>query len=265
MENNIEKKAGFKIGVIGAEQQEIDLLLEKISITGNYEYAGMPFYEGEIYGTPVVVARCGVGKVNAAMCVQVLSIRFGVSCIINSGSAGGTDNRLSVLDMVVSTDVVFHDVDVQVFGYAPGQVPGTKSPFFTADSAMRKSALKVFSLLDESFFAGLGEDCASVSGKRLPAMVEGRIASGDIFVSDAGLRRNIISRFSPACVEMEGAAVAQACSANGIPFLILRCVSDLAGDDAGMPYQEFSRRASIISAAVVLGMLEKPESWRNGI
>lgn len=265
---NAVKGISPKVGVIGAEQAEIDLLLEKLSSCESFEYAGMRFYDGYIYGVPVTVSLCGVGKVNAAMCVQILAVRFGVSRIINTGTAGGADDRLSVLDMVVSSDAVFHDVDVRTFGYAPGQLPGTDSPFFAADPVMLKAAEKVFSGLGGDFFASMEDGSFSFpvknpasSEKRFPAIVRGRIASGDVFVADKELRRKIISTFSPACVEMEGAAVAQACTANGLPFLILRSVSDMADDGAGMPHREFARRASMMSAAVVCGMLESAGDW----
>lgn len=266
-----------KAGIIGAEQQEVDLLREKLTGARFFESAGMPFWEGELGGVPVAVARCGVGKVNAAMCVQILADRCGVSAVLNTGSAGGTDSSLGVLDMVVSSDAVFHDVDVRTFGYAQGQVPGTPSPFFVADGAMRRAALQVFAGLDAEFYAALEQEAASVlaSGcpqetppadphlplRRLPRMKEGRVASGDLFVSDEGVRAGIVSAFSPACVEMEGAAVAQAACANGLPFLILRNISDLAGNGSGLSYTDFSWWASRISAAVVLRMLGVAESW----
>lgn len=280
-----------KAGIIGAEQHEIDLFLDKIDSAETFEYAGMVFHEGRLFGVPVVVARCGVGKVNAAMCVQILATRFSVSCVVNTGSAGGVDDRLSVLDMVASTDAVFHDVDVRTFGYAPGQIPGTPSPFFEASSVLRNAAEKAFAKLDADFFRALegasfsfpenpknagssavnpgakpDADSGAVSvearpEKRFPVMREGRIASGDVFVADKDLRQKIVAVFSPSCVEMEGAAIAQACVANGLPFLILRSVSDMAGDDAGLPHREFAIRASVISAAVVCGMLECAADW----
>jgi len=186
----------------------------------------------------VVIVCAGVGKVNAAVCAQILISVFGVQGIINTGSAGGLSSGLAVLDMVVSTDLVQHDVDATAFGYSPGQIPGTVSPFFESDARLRRIALDSFGR-------------TGCPGR----MVEGRIASGDVFVHDPALRGRIISLFAPDCVEMEGAAVAQACAVNGIPFVILRSISDLAGEGAGMTYDDFSEKASHTSSLVVRGML----------
>jgi adenosylhomocysteine nucleosidase len=235
----------MKAGIIGAEKQEVELLFAAlaesksetpvtVSVRGNLE-----FHEGSLHGVPAVVVCCGVGKVNAALCAQILISEFAVTAIINTGSAGGLAEGLNVLDMVACTDAVQHDVDATVFGYKPGQVPGTDSPFFVADSRLRAAALAAF---------------ARVGGHEGSKMIEGRVASGDVFITDKTGRDRISSLFSPACVEMEGAAVAQVCAVNRVPFAILRSVSDLAGKDANMSYEEFSRRASQVSARVVIEM-----------
>jgi adenosylhomocysteine nucleosidase len=230
-----------KTGIIGAEKQEVELLFEALAESGSpvkvTRRCALEFHEGILEGLPAVVVCCGIGKVNAAICAQILISEFGVGAIINTGSAGGLAEGLEVLDMVVSTDAVQHDFDTTVFGYAFGQVPGTTSPFFASDPELRACALAAF--------AGVAK-----SGK----MMEGRIASGDAFINDETRRARIVSLFSPACVEMEGAAIAQVCAANALPFVILRSVSDLAGKDAGMSYDEFSRFASIKSANVVRKM-----------
>ena len=176
----------------------------------------------------------------------MLVSEFGVDCIINTGSAGGIAQELEMLDMVVCTDAVQHDFDTTAFGYKPGQIPGTDSPFFVADARLRKTALAAFSRVSTSLPSGVP------SGHK---MIEGRIASGDAFITDGEKRARIVSIFSPACVEMEGAAIAQVCTVNKIPFAILRSVSDLAGKDADMSYEEFSKLASRVSAQVVIAMV----------
>ncbi|TAH50300.1 MAG: 5'-methylthioadenosine/adenosylhomocysteine nucleosidase [Treponema sp.] len=243
----------MKTGIIGAVAQEVELLFADLEASGTpvtkTTIGSLEFHEGILDGCPVVIVCGGVGKVNAALCTQILVSVFSVDAIVNSGSAGGLDPRLRVLDMVVSTDAVHHDMDATWFGYAPGQVPGTASPFFTADARLRNAAQASF----ERVAAGMR---ASLEGSdTVPAMIEGRIASGDLFVADAATRARISSLFSPACVEMEGAAVAQACTVNKIPFVILRSISDLAGDDAGIAYEDFSEKASHTSARLVRGML----------
>jgi adenosylhomocysteine nucleosidase len=233
----------MKAGIIGAERQEVELLFASLAEGGKpvkvLSRGKLEFYEGSLHGLPVVVVCCGIGKVNAALCAQMLISEFSVSCVINTGSAGGIEASLDVLDMVASTDAVQHDFDTTVFGYAPGQVPGTDSPFFAADAKLRAVALEAFSR------AGRGGS---------HKMIEGRIASGDAFITDEGKRARIVELFSPACVEMEGAAIAQVCAANAVPFVILRSVSDKAGAEAGMSYDEFSKLASWTSAHVVMEM-----------
>jgi len=234
----------LKYGIIGAVRDEVSLLFEalresgspvQVSFRGNLEV-----HEGTLRGVPVAVVCCGVGKVNAALCAQILVSSFAVGAIINTGSAGGIDERLKVLDMVVCTDAVQHDFDVTAFGYPPGQVPGADSPFWPADERLREAALIAF----DRASAGAGK------------MIAGRIASGDAFVTDAALRGRIVSDFSPACVEMEGAAIAQVAAINGIPFAVLRSISDLAGHEASMSYEEFAVAAAHTSARVVMAMLD---------
>ncbi len=237
----------MKIGIIGAEKQEVELLYRELEASGQpvdvRRRANLEFHQGFIDGKPVVVVCCGVGKVNAALCAQVLICDFGVDAIVNTGSAGGLAEGLNVLDMVVCTDAVQHDFDTTPFGYAAGQIPGTESPFFKADQAMRDKALAAFSRVSPRF-------------ETPSRMIPGRIATGDAFISNPAARDRIVSLFSPACVEMEGGAVAQACVANGTPFVIIRSISDLAGHEADMSYADFSRQASHRSAAVVIDFVK---------
>jgi len=231
----------MKPGIIGAEKQEVEMLFAEMSSSGKKIYVAhrgsLEFHEGILNGCPAVVVCCGIGKVNAALCAQILISEFSVDAVINTGSAGGLSPELAVLDMVVATDAVQHDFDTTPFGYQPGQIPGTDSPYFIADETLRSAALDAFSRVEHS-------------GK----MVAGRIASGDAFITDEARRDRIVSLFHPACVEMEGAAIAQVCTVNRVPYIIIRSISDLAGKEAGMSYEEFSRRASLVSARVVIEM-----------
>ncbi|ULQ58833.1 5'-methylthioadenosine/adenosylhomocysteine nucleosidase [Brucepastera parasyntrophica] len=247
----------MKLGIIGAEKQEVDLLVKALSgpegAARKRKAGAFEFFEGNLRGCPAVVVLSGIGKVNAAICTQTLILNFNPDYIINTGSAGGLAAGLAVLDMIVSADAVQHDVDAVFFGYKPGQVPGTGSPFFTADAFLRKAALSAFGKVMDS------ESCRAhmrLPEGTSPKIIEGRIASGDVFVSAADTRNKIIDLFHPACVEMEGAAIAQVCSVNSVPFVILRCVSDLAGENANMSYESFSRFASDISAHVVMAIAE---------
>lgn len=235
----------MKIGIIGAVAQEVDLLFEALNEADRKVHVlrrgPLEFREGVLGGCPVVVVTCGIGKVNAALCAQILVSEFAVTSIINTGAAGGLARGLAVFDMVVSVDVVQHDFDTTAFGYELGRVPGTATVEFKADPDLRRLAVDAF--------ASIQKDGKSSK------MIEGRIASGDVFVADDGLRMKIQRTFDPACVEMEGAAIAQVCTLHGIPFLILRSISDLAGSEANISYDDFSREASRISARLIMAML----------
>jgi len=231
-----------KIGIFAAEQQEIENIRQ--SLQGRkIEKAGLVFYEAE-HGTHTVISVCGgIGKVNAAICTQLLISEFGAEVIINTGTAGGLNNSLHVFDLVVSTDAVQHDVDVSVFGYAKGQIADTASPFWKADDGLRTAITETFTRLK----ADRAEDFAHTN-----SMIAGRVASGDRFIVDPAVKQEIISTFKADCVEMEGAAVAQTCVMNAVPFVILRCIPDNAGEPAAISYQQFSKEASRISATLVL-------------
>lgn len=239
----------MKIGIFGAEEQEVALL--KKHFTGScIKIAGLDFFDGIIMEKPVVLVCGGIGKVNAALCSQILISEFKVDALINTGSAGALSEDLNVFDIVLSNDAVQHDVDACCFGYAPGQVPKTESAFWQSDKKLKKIALDAFKILQAET-----ED----EHIRKIKLIEGRIASGDVFVSDSKIREKIIKEFNPACVEMEGAAVAQVCSINKIPFLILRSMSDTAGKDkiAKISYDVFSAQASKNSSLLVLEMLKR--------
>ena len=236
-------------GIIGALPEEIQLLIQELHNSGtpvrDVKRGSMDFHEGIISGKQVVVCRCGVGKVHAAMCTQVLISEFGVNRIINTGAAGALDSRLSLFDIVVSTEAVQHDFNVTPFGYEPACIPGFDSPFFPADPDLRAAALEGYTRILASF----PEDAPT------PSIFEGRIATGDVFIAENSLRAEIFERFFPACVEMEGGAIAQVCASFGIPFVILRSISDLADNSADVSYDEFSEKVSGLSALLLIEML----------
>ncbi|UTC66634.1 MULTISPECIES: 5'-methylthioadenosine/adenosylhomocysteine nucleosidase [unclassified Treponema] len=238
----------MKIGIFGAEEQEVKLL--KKHLVGEIrKIAGLSFFTGKIMEKDVVLVCSGIGKVNAALCCQILISEFKVDAVINTGAAGGLLTDLNVFDIVVSSEAVQHDVDAVAFGYPLGQVPMTKSPFWPADKKLKNLAVKAFKAMQKE------HDDEHIKNLKL---IEGRIASGDVFVSDEKIRAKIIKEFNPACVEMEGAAAAQVCKINKIPFLILRSISDTAGKDdaAKISYDVFSAQAAKDSSLLVLQMLK---------
>ena len=228
-----------KVGIIGAMSVELELLKSKLEENPAVTKAGgMTFTEGKINGISVVLVQSGVGKVNAALCAQRLILKFGCTHIINTVIAGAMASGLKVLDFVASTDAVYHDMDATGFGYKKTEIPQMKCSDFPADGKMLEAARSAF--------------------KEFPAehkLVFGRIATGDQFISDKEKKSAIQETCSPACVEMEGAAVAHACWINEIPFVIIRCMSDMADDDGESIYSFNENEAASLSGSLVLSML----------
>ena len=237
-----------KIGIIGAMETEIEFLRKLMgSEIKKTEAGSIVFNEGKIHGVDVVVVRSGLGKVNAALCAQRLALQFGCTNIINTGIAGAMAHGLGVMDFVVSTDALYHDMDATGFGYAKGQVPQMNVFSFEADKGMIEAAKKAFN--SSEFAKGEG-------GKEPHKIIEGRIATGDQFISDKSTKERINNDFSPACVEMEGAAIAHACYLNKVPFVILRCMSDMADDLRTNGYDFNEPVAAELSARVVEKMIQ---------
>lgn len=228
------------IGIIGAMEVEVAILKEKMEDVRIIKKASMDFYEGIIAGKKVVVVRSGIGKVNAGICAQILADVFSVDAIINTGIAGSLNKNINIGDIVLSTDVVQHDMDATGFGYRKGQIPQMPVFFFNADDNLRRLAAEV---------------CKEVNPDI--QVFEGRIASGDQFVCDQDVKNQIVSEFSAYATEMEGAAIGQAAYLNEIPFLVVRAISDKADGSAQMDYSEFEKAAVDHSVRLTLNMLAR--------
>ncbi len=231
------------IGVIGAMETEITLIQDSMEITGMDVISGMKFWRGSINGCPVVLVKCGEGKVNAAMAAQTLATCYGVCAIINTGVAGALDERLNVGDIVISTDAVQHDMDVTPLGYDLGVVPSVGYAAFAADAELIALA------------AASAEKMAQNA-----RVLQGRVCSGDQFIAGQEQKQAITQALGGACCEMEGAAIAQVCALNKIPFVIIRAISDKADGSADVVYTEFEAEAARRSAAIVLDMINAPEA-----
>lgn len=229
-----------KIGIIGAMEVEVKALRALLAGTREHAAGGLTFTEGQLDGVQVVIVRSGVGKVNAALCAQRLILQFGVTHIINTGIAGALASGLKVLDFVASTDALYHDMNAVGFGYRMTEIPQMDCSDFPADTAMLEAAEKAFASLPEA------------EGHKL---VKGRIATGDQFISDKALKQQIKADCNPACVEMEGTAIAHACYLNKVPFVIVRCMSDMADDIGENTYSFNEQAAANLSAALVRKML----------
>ncbi len=215
-----------RIGIIGAMEEEVNQLKERMQVREAVQIASMEFVLGSLEGKEVVVVRCGIGKVNAAICTQVLADQYQVDCIINTGVAGALYQKLNIGDIVVSTDALQHDMDATGFGYPMGVIPRMETSIFEADRGLLEAARKT---------------CEEVNPDI--QVFAGRIVSGDQFISDKETKERLIRQFQGYCTEMEGAAIAQAAWLNQIPFLIIRAISDKADNSAEMDYGEFEAKA----------------------
>lgn len=229
-----------KIGIIGAMELEVAQLKSQMTVDRIVEKAGMKFHEGILNGKNVVVVQCGIGKVNAGMCVQILSDVFGVDAVINTGVAGSLRAEINIGDIVVSRDACEHDMDVRPLGYEPGIIPQMKTSFFEADRKLVETAMAV---------------CREVNSDI--AVYEGRVLSGDQFISDGDKKDWLISTFDGSCTEMEGAAIAHAAYLNELSYVVIRAISDKADGSAHMDYPEFERAAAAHCAKLVENLVTR--------
>ena len=234
-----EKPLKLKIGIIGAMKSEVEDLLAAMRIKRRVKKAGMEFNEGTLGGREAVVVQSGMGKVNAGICAQLLIESFSVTHIINTGAAGSLNAKLNIGDIVVSTDAAQHDFNVAAIGFRKGEIPYTGKVFFEADGELRQRAMRAVH-------------------DALPGItaMEGRICTGDQFINSQKEKGRIVAEFSGTCTEMEGAAVAQVCCLNNIPFVILRAISDKADNSDHMDFNKFEKKAAQNSSRLVRFMLE---------
>lgn len=228
----------MKLGIIGAMDSEVRALQESLTDASEYSIANMAFRAGKLQNMDVVVVRCGMGKVNAAMCVQILKDRFSVTHIINTGVAGSLDAALRIGDIVISTEAVQHDFDLSPIGFQRGEIPPFGLVAFPADPALQATALQASKKLSSETH-----------------VYSGRICSGDQFISGNEQKQQITDRFGGMCAEMEGASIAQCCVANDIPFVILRAISDQADDSGGISFAEFEADAAKHCIQIVQNMV----------
>ncbi len=227
------------LGIIGAMDEEVAKIKEHMEQVEERTIASMNFLKGTVKGHPVVVVRSGIGKVNAAICTQILADVYGVDAVINTGIAGSLNADINIGDIVLSTDALEHDMDAVAFGYPVGQIPRMDTLSFTADEKLRKIAK---------------ETCERVNAD--VSVFEGRVVSGDQFISDKAKKEWLVENFAGYCTEMEGAAIAHAAYLNGIPFLIIRAISDKADDSASVDYPAFEAKAIEHSVRLLLALCE---------
>ena len=224
--------------------EEIAALLAALEDVRTETAGGVRLHHGRLEDQPVLLAESGIGKVNAAATAQQLSA-FSPRCLIFTGVAGALDPALTTGDIVIAVDAVQHDVDVSALGYEPGRVPG--------EPLLWNSSEELVALAVEAA-SSLAENDAEFTGVRV---VRGRVASGDQFVANVDRTREIRQLFGASCVEMEGAAVAQVCSRTGVPFVVVRSISDSANGEAEMSFREFTQLAAGRAKALVREMLRR--------
>lgn len=214
------------IGIIGAMEDEVAQLKKSMEIEETTEVASLSFCRGKLSGREVVVVRSGIGKVNAAICTQILVDQFHVDVIINTGIAGSLDAEIDIGDIVISTDAVEHDMDASIFGDPIGQIPQMDTFSFPADESLVKLAKEVNEKANPDVHTWIG-----------------RVVSGDQFVSSGEKKDQLIRVFDAKCTEMEGAAIAHAAYLNKISCVIIRAISDKADNSAVVDYPAFEAAA----------------------
>ncbi|MGE6751964.1 5'-methylthioadenosine/S-adenosylhomocysteine nucleosidase [Rossellomorea sp. NPDC071047] len=228
----------MKIAIIGAMEEEVALLRENILNPTVETIAGCEYTSGMMKDKEVILLRSGIGKVNAAMSTAVLLQHFKPDCIINTGSAGGFDPSLDVGDVVISTEVRHHDVDVTAFGYEYGQVPQLPAAF-TADKKLMQTAIDSVKELGDA------------------QVVSGLIATGDSFMNDPKRVEAIRDKFiGLQAVEMEAAAIAQVAHQFNVPFVIIRSLSDIAGKESDVSFEQYLEKAALHSAKMVMSIVK---------
>jgi len=228
-----------RIGIIGAMEDEVSAIRQQMNITDTQTIASMEFCCGTLKGKETVVVQCGMGKVNAGICAQMLISVFGVNAVVNTGVAGSLNNDINIGDIVISTDAVQHDFDVSAIGFAKGEIPYTGLYAFEADKTLRAKAAEAVKAVSPD-----------------TGIFEGRVCSGDQFIASKEQKKRIIEQFNGYCAEMEGAAIAQVCHLNHIPFVIIRAISDKADDSEEVSFEIFAKKAAAISASAVIHMIE---------
>ncbi|WP_138493140.1 5'-methylthioadenosine/adenosylhomocysteine nucleosidase [Paenibacillus pinistramenti] len=226
------------IGILGAMKEELDLLLQQMEDPRTDRHGGIAFVTGKLRGRSVVVSMSGVGKVNAAVTTQLMIDRYQVTSVLFTGVAGAVDPNLQIGDIVISSSCQQHDMDVRALGYERGVIPYQEVSDFPANPALIKLAKQA---------------CETVC-KDHRYMI-GRVLSGDRFIADRSAVKDLYESLQGACVEMEGAAVAQVCYMNQVPYVVLRSMSDKADGSAHVNFAEFTVQAANRSSAILNEML----------
>lgn len=218
------------IGIITATTEEFEAIKDIMNQIEKIKYYDLNFYKGKINLKKIVLVKCGVGKVNAARTTQILTDKFNIESVINVGSAGSLNNNLEIGDIVIGNEIVQHDFDITPFGHEKGYITDT-GKFFKSDEELVKRFRNV-----------------QIKGIKI---VTGVIATGDIFCTDLHMKEKIKQKFNADCCEMEGAAIAQVCYLNRVPFLVIRSISDIPNGKNHIDFDKFIKLASKNCAQII--------------
>ncbi|MCQ2476661.1 MAG: 5'-methylthioadenosine/adenosylhomocysteine nucleosidase [Clostridia bacterium] len=221
------------IGIIGAMKIEVSAINGLMTDKKEKEIAGVTFTEGKLYGKDIVTAVCGIGKVAAAICTQAMIMEYKPECVINTGVGGSLSAKLGICDVVIAESLVQHDMDTTPIGDVPGYISGLDTVDMSADKSV-----------SDRLFAS-----AEMTGKT--KVFKGKIASGDQFIADKSKKDFIVSVFGADVCEMEGAAIAQTCCSNSVPFGVVRAISDCADGSSHMDYTQFLPLAAENAAKII--------------
>jgi adenosylhomocysteine nucleosidase len=227
----------MKAGIIGAMEPEVAILKGKLTNSETFTHAGYTFYQGQLDGNDVVIVQSGIGKVAAALATAILIDKFSPDYVVNTGSAGGFEQSLKVGDIVISSEVRYHDVDVTAFGYEIGQLPANPPAYLPHPQLVAAAKVGISSLENIQTLVGL-------------------ITTGDTFMTkDDDIAKARANFPTMAAVEMEGAAIAQTCHQFKMPFVVIRSMSDIAGKESPTSFEAYLETASVNSSKLVCSML----------
>lgn len=228
----------MKAGIIGAMEPEVAILKAKLTNPQTLEHAGYQFFQGQLNGSDVVIVQSGIGKVAAALATAMLIEKFQPDYVVNTGSAGGFDQSLNVGDIVISSEVRYHDVNVTAFGYEIGQLPANPAAYIPHPVLVAAAKSSIAALPDIQTLVG-------------------QITTGDTFMTaDEDIAKARANFPDMAAVEMEGAAIAQTCLQFKLPFVVIRSLSDIAGKESPTSFEAYLETASVNSSQMVMNMLE---------
>lgn len=227
-----------RYAIIGAMPEEVEYLIGEMDEEYSQTVGGSVYHVGTLNGKNVVIVKCGEGKVNAAMCAQACIVQFGATAVINTGVAGTLNDNVGIGDIVVSTETVQHDYELTELGYDEGYIPNVGRVAIEADETLREAAVEAISEVDLNI-----------------NVFQGRVCSGDQFISGFEERNRIVTEFGGLCCEMEGGAIGQVCYLCDIPFVVVRCISDDTNGEGAEDYMAFEKEMAEICASMTLRML----------